>query len=85
VRELLAADFQLDVEREDWSFEAESAEAAWEFSSQAAPPVKALADSLSPERREEFRQAFLAFYERYATPDGIHGQRPFLLVLGRRR
>jgi SAM-dependent methyltransferase len=85
VRRLLGRDFEVSVEPGEWVVEFESAEALWQLYVSSAPPVRALFDSLEPERREELRRAFVEVHERYRTPDGVRVPREYLLVLGRRR
>ena len=47
---------------------------------------RAAASSSTPDRREEFHQAFVELYESYRTTDGgIRAPRRYLLVLGRRK
>ncbi len=82
---MLGEDFELEVEDRVFYVEAESGEGVWELFSSSAPPVRVLADRLSPERREEFHQAFVELYESYREEGGIRAPRPYLLVLGRRR
>jgi len=49
-------------------------------------PLKTLAGSLEPERREELHVAFVEFFERYPSGDGgIRQPRPYLIALGTRR
>ena len=85
VHDMLGEDFELEVEDRVFYVEAESGEGVWELFSSSAPPVRVLADRLSPERREEFHQAFVELYESYREEGGIRAPRPYLLVLGRRR
>jgi SAM-dependent methyltransferase len=85
IRALLGGDFDLDVETDDWVLEAESSEALWELYVSAAPPFKALHDSLEPKRREEMHRVFLDVHERYRVDGGVRVPREYLLVLGRRR
>jgi hypothetical protein len=51
----------------------------------AAPPVKALHDSLEPKRRLEMRRVFVDVHERYRAGGCVRVGRDYLLVLGRRR
>ena len=84
LEELLAA-FELEVDSGEWVQEAESLEALWQFYVTAVPPLKALHDSLTPERRAEMRQRSLDAHARYEGDGGVRVPREYLLVLGRRR
>ena len=68
-----------------WSLEGDSLEDVWELISNGAPPVKALLDSLEPDRAAAFRAAMLEHWSQYETPDGVREPRHYLLVLGKRR
>jgi hypothetical protein len=48
---------------------------------QAPPPP----GTLEPGRREEPHDAFVEFFERYRTDDGIRQPRTYLIALGTRR
>jgi SAM-dependent methyltransferase len=86
VRGLLGDAFELSFEQGEWVVEFESAAAVWELYASSAPPMKALIDSLEPERREKLREAFVDVHERYGMPGGgVRVPREYLLVLGRRR
>jgi SAM-dependent methyltransferase len=86
VEDMLGDDFELEFEDGTLWLEAGSGEEIWELFSESAPPVLALLQRLSPERREEFHQAFVELYESYRVPaGGIRAPRRYLLVLGRRR
>lgn len=85
VTELLGGAFDLAFEELDCPYTPESGEAAWQELSSAYGPTKALAESLSPERRAELRRAVVAFYERLRDDGGVSHSRTYLLVTGRRR
>jgi SAM-dependent methyltransferase len=85
VRDLLGESFELQLEERPFSIEADSGEDAWELCTTSAPPVKAIADSLDPERRKEFHEAFVAFHESHRDGAVVRAPRPYLLVTGRRR
>jgi ubiquinone/menaquinone biosynthesis C-methylase UbiE len=84
-RALLEPWFELEIRDRVWNFEAESAEAAWELLRHGAPPVKALFESLEPERAEEFRTAMIDYWRSLPSDGGISEPRKYLLILGRRR
>jgi SAM-dependent methyltransferase len=85
VEGLLDWAFDLEFEEEDSPQVAESGEAVWELFSTSYGPTKMLAMSLTPARREELHDHFVAHYEGYRTDQGIRAPREYLLVLGRRR
>lgn len=64
---------------------AASAEAIWDLYVHAAGPVRTLADSLPPVRRDALRQAFVSLVDAYRDRGGVRFPREYLLVLGRRR
>lgn len=85
VRELLGDAFALDFTEAESPQLAWSSAALWQLFTTAFGPVKALADSLEPAQREQFRKAFLTFYDRYRVPGGVCSPREYLLIIGRRR
>ena len=64
---------------------APSAEAVWDLYVTSAGPVKALAGTLPPGRREALRRAFVSLVDAHREGDGVRFPREYLLVLGRRR
>lgn len=85
VQDLLGDTFSLQFAEAESPQLAWSSAALWQLFTTAFGPVKALAEALEPDRREEFRKAFLAFYDRYRVPGGISSPREYLLIIGRRR
>jgi SAM-dependent methyltransferase len=85
VRELIGDAFTLEFIEAQSPQLAWSASALWHLFTTAFGPVKALAASLEPARREEFHKAFLAFYDRYRVPGGVSAPREYLVIIGRRR
>jgi hypothetical protein len=85
VEELLGEAFELRFEEGDAPQVSASAEDVWDLFATVYGPTRTLAESLPEERREELRQAFVAFFEGYRTETGVHQPRPFLVVAGRRR
>jgi SAM-dependent methyltransferase len=86
VREMLAADFELELVEGDCPLSAESPETIWHLWSSSAGPLKSLVESLEPGRREELRRAYVGYLERYRRTDGgIRAPDEYLLVLGGRR
>jgi len=84
-RSRLRDNFELDFIAGDAPQMAPSAEAVWDLYVTSVGAVKALADSLPPERCEALRQAFIVLVDAHRGPDGIRFPREYLLILGRRR
>ena len=83
--QLLREGFELRFEEGDAPQLGTSGEEVWTLFSTVYGPTRTLAESLTPERREELRTAFVDFFERYRTAEGIHQPRPYLIVAGTRR
>jgi SAM-dependent methyltransferase len=85
LRELLGDAFELELEEHVWWLEGESPEDVFELMSNGAPPVRALLDSLEPDRAAAFREAMLEHWSQFQTAEGVREPRRYLLVLGRKR
>jgi SAM-dependent methyltransferase len=85
LHELLGDAFDLGFEERVWWLEGDSLEDVWELMSNGAPPVRALLDSLEPDRAAAFRAAMLEHWSQFETPEGVREPRRYLLVLGERR
>ena len=85
VQELLGYAFELRFDERIWWLAGDSPEDVWEVMSNGAPPLKALLDSLAPDRALEFRHAMLEYWSQFQTADGVREPRRYLLVNGRRR
>lgn len=85
VRELLEADFELDLEVLDTEHRPSSGEEAWEIFSTSYGPTKTLAESLDDGQREELHRSWVDLYERSRVGDEIVHHRNYLRVLGTRR
>jgi hypothetical protein len=57
----------------------------WELFVNGFGPVKSLAASCDPERREQLKRDFIAFHERYRSDLGIAMQRDYLVTIGYRK
>jgi SAM-dependent methyltransferase len=77
--------FELEFAEGEVVIRAESGDAFWGLMVSSSGPLKTMAESLDGERREAFRRAYAAYYERYRADDGIAAPARYLLVLGRRR
>jgi ubiquinone/menaquinone biosynthesis C-methylase UbiE len=83
---LLGDAFELEIEERVWNLEGDSPEDVWELMVTSAPPVKAMTESLGPERSEEFRQAMVDHWANFRVDGGrVSEPRRYLLVLGQRR
>jgi hypothetical protein len=77
--------FELEFIDEVWIQAGESGEEIWELLTSSSPPFKALADELDPQRRAELHAAWVEFYERHRTVDGIRVPHGYVVIVGRRR
>jgi SAM-dependent methyltransferase len=86
VHDLLGDAFDLEFDRGVSHLRVESGEDYWQLFSSSYGPTKTLAESLEPERREEFHRAWVDFFEEnYGQNGEIDHDREYLLVLGTRR
>lgn len=86
VHELLGDAFQLEIDQKTSTLETADGEEYWQLFSTSYGPTKTLAESLSEERREEFHQAWIDFFESgYRDGDHIAHTREYLLIKGTRR
>lgn len=86
VQERLGDAFELEFERHVSHYRVSSGEEYWAFYSANYGPTKTLADSLDDDRREEFHQAWVDFFESNYRADGeIDHDREWLFVYGTRR
>ncbi len=85
VRELLGEAFELEIEEHVSTLETRDGEEYWQLFSTSYGPTKTLVESLG-DRREEFRDTWIEFFERNVRDDGhIVHPREYLLILGTRR
>lgn len=85
VRELLGESFDLDFEEHDSILRTRDGEEYWELFSTSYGPTKTAADNLDEERREEFHQAWVEFFEQRREGDEVVHHREYLLTVGTRR
>jgi SAM-dependent methyltransferase len=85
VRELLGDAFELDFEEHVSTLAVESGEAYWELFSSSYGPTKTAAEALDAERRAEFHQTWIDFFEALREGDEVVHHREYLLTLGKRR
>jgi SAM-dependent methyltransferase len=80
--ELLGDFFELEFAEGDVSIRGESGEAIWQLMVSSAGPLKAMAESLNDQRREELHRAYVGYYERFRVDGGISAPAAYLLILG---
>jgi ubiquinone/menaquinone biosynthesis C-methylase UbiE len=86
VQELLGDAFDLELERHVSHLRIGSGEDYWQLFSSSYGPTKTLAESLEDDRRDEFHQAWVDFFEsNYRSNGEIDHDREWLFVLGTRR
>jgi SAM-dependent methyltransferase len=86
VEELLGEAFDLEFEHGSSHLRVPSGEDYWQLFSSSYGPTKTLADSLDPDRREDFHRTWVDFFEsNYRTDGQIDHERQYLLVFGIRR
>jgi len=86
VEELLGDAFELDLERKVSHLRIPSGEEYWHLFSSSYGPTRTLAESLDDDRREEFHQAWVDFFEsNYRSNGEIDHDREWLFVYGIRR
>jgi SAM-dependent methyltransferase len=84
LRQLLGA-FDVEIERGEWCLEGESAEALWDWTSRAFPPLRERLRRLAPQAVASLRSDVVALYERHRGGPGIRYPRAYLLAYGEKR
>jgi ubiquinone/menaquinone biosynthesis C-methylase UbiE len=82
ISELLGHAFQLRFEKGISYYREPSPEAAWNTFSTGYGPTRTLANSLDSDRREAFRNDFIAFHAAYPSELGICVRREYWLTYG---
>lgn len=85
VRELLGESFELEFEEHDSILRTADGEEYWELFSTSYGPTKSAAEALDYERREEFHQTWVDFFEQRREGDEVVHHREWLLTFGSRR
>jgi SAM-dependent methyltransferase len=85
IKELLGDAFDLELEHGTWVLEGSDGEENWSVWSNSSPPFMAMVESLEPDRRAAFREAYIEYCERYRDGDRVRVPRKYVLVLGRKR
>ena len=84
VQQLLAPAFELEIERRAWILEGVDGEEIWRLWSTSAPPFRALVEGLG-DRREEFHQAHVDYWERFRVGQKVRVARTYLIVVGKKK
>jgi ubiquinone/menaquinone biosynthesis C-methylase UbiE len=82
ISELLGRAFQLRFEKGISYYREPSAEAAWQTFSTGYGPTRMLANSLDSEKRDAFRNDFIAFHAAHPSELGICVRREYWLTYG---
>jgi ubiquinone/menaquinone biosynthesis C-methylase UbiE len=86
VRKSLGDTFELHIEEHLSTLNVPSGEDYWQLFSSSYGPTKTAAETLDENRREQFHQTWVEFFDsRYRSDSGISHTREYLLVLGTRR
>ena len=85
IQELLGDAFELRFETGTTTLRMPDGESVWELFVNGFGPIKTLAASIDPERREQLKRDFIAYHERYRTDLGIAMPREYLVTIGYRR
>jgi SAM-dependent methyltransferase len=85
LRELLAADFELDFEEGTNHFRYATGEQAWNLWVNSYGPSKTLATNLDDERRHAFKQAMIAWHETFPSALGFDQPRKYVITRGVRK
>ena len=80
-----ATPFELEFEEHDSILRTADGEEYWELFSSSYGPTKTAAEALDDERREEFHQTWVDFFEARREGDEVVHHREYLLTLGTRR
>jgi hypothetical protein len=85
IRELLGDAFELRFETGTTTLRMPDGGSVWELFVNGFGPIKTLAASVDPERREQLRRDLVAFHEQYRSDLGIAMPRDYLVTIGNRR
>lgn len=85
VHALLAKAFELKFEDGTSMFRIPSGAAAWDLMSASYGPTKTLVATLDAGSREQLRQAFIGYHDKFSNDVGIAVPREYLLTLGIRK
>ncbi len=85
VEQLLGDAFALKFEPGVNSAYYDNSQDVWAWYMRGFGPVRALADSLEPDRLEELKRDFAAYHDHYQAEIGLHIRREYLMIVGTRR
>ena len=82
---LLGRDFELEFIEGESPWRGASGEGIWQDYVESNGQARAWVTGLPAVRREQLRRAWIAYFERHRTADGISAPREYVLIHGRRR
>ncbi len=82
---LLGRDFVLQYERGINYAYHDDVDDIWGRYVEGFGPIRALAESLDPDKRAAFRRDIDDYHRAFAAPAGLHVKREYVLIFGRRR
>ena len=86
VRKLLGDAFELDIEECVSTLNVPTGEDYWQLFSSSYGPTKTAAEALDEDRRDQFHQTWVEFFDtHYRSDGGVSHPREYLLVVGTRR
>ncbi len=86
VRELLGDAFELDIEERVSILNVPTGKDYWQLFSSSYGPTKTVAEALDEDRRDQFHQTWVDFFDNhYRSDSGVSHAREYLLVVGTRR
>ncbi len=84
-RALLGDHFELWFEPGINNHYFDSVQDAWAWYARGFGPIRQVMNNLSPSEQEAFRKDIDRYHGKYATDSGLHIQREYLLITGRRK
>ena len=86
VRQLLGSAFELDIEERVSTLNVPTGEDYWQLFSSSFGPTKTAVEALDEDRRTQFHQTWVDFFDSsYRSDSGVSHTREYLLVVGTRR
>jgi SAM-dependent methyltransferase len=82
---LLGSDFELEFIEGESPWRGVSGEAIWRDYVESNGQAQAWVTGLPGARRDQLRRAWIGYFERHRTGDGISAPREYVLIYGRRR
>ncbi len=85
VREFLGDAFELDIEECVSILNVPTGEDCWQLFSSSFGPMKTAAEAFDEDRRDQFHQTWVDFFDSHRSAGGVSHPREYLLVVGTRR